>query len=319
MGKGKLLKQIRREIRRRNYSYRTEKLYTQWVKRFVKFHQLKHPLEMDQDHVVDFLNYLANEQNVAASTQNQALCAIVFMYDQVLNHPIGVLKDLKRAKRPKNLPVVLSKEEAKVILNQLEGLEKLIISLLYGSGLRISEVLRLRILDLDFDYMQITVRNGKGLKDRVTMLPETLGESLQKHIKKVKLTHEADLNKGFGQTILPNALAKKYPKASADFKWQYLFPSKYRRKDPRSGLYHRYHISPKRIQRAVRHASQKCGIHKKVSPHTFRHSFATHLLKNGYDIRTVQELLGHKSVKTTMVYTHVLNRGGRGVKSPLDR
>lgn len=318
MKKKKLLTELKEEIRRRNYSYRTEKVYAQWIVRYVRFHGLKHPAQLNETHIVAFLNDLANQKNVAGSTQNQALSAIVFLYKHILNKPPENLDNLKRAKRSKHLPVVLSESEARSVINYLDGVQKLIVSLLYGAGLRISEALRLRILDIDFGYQQIMVRNGKGLRDRVTMMPESIKSDLINQIQKVKRLHQSDLEKGFGETILPKALAGKYPNGPKEFKWQYLFPSKKRTVDPRSGIRHRYHISARNVRRSVRVAVKQCSIEKKVSPHTFRHSFATHLLKNGYDIRTVQELLGHKSVKTTMVYTHVLNRGGKGVKSPLD-
>ena len=318
MKKKKLLTQLREEINRRNYSYSTEKTYSQWIVRFVRFHNYTHPLELFEKDVVDFLNHLANKLNVAASTQNQALSAIVFLYSNVLDQPLQNLDNLKRAKRPKRLPVVLTDKEARIIIESLTGVKKLVVSLLYGSGLRISEALRLRLLDLDMDYKQLTVRNGKGLQDRITMIPESLLPTLENHIKKVEKLHDIDLAKGFGHTVLPKALSRKYPSAASELKWQYLFPSKKRSVDPRSGIRHRYHLSPRDIRRVVKQAVRKHQIKKHVTPHTFRHSFATHLLKSGYDIRTVQELLGHKSVKTTMIYTHVLNKGGHGVKSPLD-
>ncbi len=314
----KLLIRLKEEIRRRNYSYRTEKSYSQWIVRYIRFCNLKHPVELNETHVVSFLNDLANRKNVAASTQNQALSAIVFLYKNILNQPLKNLDNLKRAKRSVHLPVVLSEQEARLALEFMEGVPKLIVSLLYGSGMRISEVLRLRVLDLDLNYHQIVIRNGKGLRDRITMLPESLIPEMKLHIQKVKHLHQMDLEKGFGKTILPKSLAIKYPNAAVHFKWQYLFPSKKRSKDPRSGIWHRYHISARNVRRAIQKAVNKTNIDKHVTTHTFRHSFATHLLKNGYDIRTVQELLGHKSVKTTMIYTHVLNKGGKGVKSPLD-
>jgi integron integrase len=314
----KLLDKVRQEIRRRNYSYSTEKSYSNWILRFIRYHNLKHPENMGNKEIVAFLNHLAVDKNVAASTQNLALCAIVFLYKEVLKIPVDELDNLKRAKKPAHLPVVLSKNEVAQIMEHLEGVPHLIISILYGSGLRISEALRLRVHDIDFDYMQIMVRNGKGKKDRVTMLPDSLNTALKEHISKVKTLHDRDLANGFGETILPHSLSKKYPDAASHFGWQYLFPAKSRRKEPVTGVRHRYHISPKKIQRQVKKASRKAGLAKKVSPHTFRHSFATHLLQNGYDIRTVQDLLGHKSLKTTSIYLHVLNRGGHGVKSPLD-
>ncbi|MEX2600729.1 MAG: integron integrase [Balneolaceae bacterium] len=319
MAQSTLLSSIRTEIRRRNYSYRTEKTYIQWVVRFIRFHELKHPKELGKEEIVSYLNYLAERRNVAASTQNQALCAIIFLYKHVLNIPVNSLDNLKRAKKPERKPVVLSENEAKRIIGLMSGVSKLATLLMYGSGLRISEVLRLRILDLDFEYKQITVRSGKGLKDRMTMLPESLLTELERQKRAVKKLHDKDLKRGWGQTLLPKALNRKYPGIDREYAWQYLFPSRYRRKDPRSGFLHRYHISDSFIQRGIKQAVRNSGIDKKVSAHTFRHSFATHLLGHGYDIRTVQELLGHKRVETTMIYTHVLNRGGRGVMSPLDR
>lgn len=314
----KLLENVRQEIRRRNYSYSTEKRYSEWIEQYIRFHEKKHPIELQEKDIVKFLNHLVKTRDVAASTQNQALCAIVFLYKQVLKSDIGNLKNLKRAKKSKHLPTVLSKEEVKTLLNYMEGIPFLVSSLLYGTGLRISEGLRLRVKDIDFDYMQITVRSGKGKKDRVTMLPDKLKPLLKDQIRKVHNLHQQDLARGYGRTILPNALAKKYPDAATELGWQYMFPSRNRRKDPKSGIRHRYHISPKNIQRAVKKAAKAAGIKKKTSPHTLRHSFATHLLQNGYDIRTVQDLLGHKNLKTTSIYLHVLNRGGHGVKSPLD-
>lgn len=318
MKKKKLLTQLKEEIRRRNYSYRTETAYAQWIIRYVRFHGLKHPAQLSEPHVVAFLNSLANQRNVAGSTQNQALSAIVFLYKNILKKPVENLDNLERAKTSTHLPVVLTESEALSVLARLDGVPKRVVSLLYGAGLRISEALRIRILDIDFGYNQMMVRDGKGQRDRITVLPESIQPDLVHHIQKVKNLHQIDLKKGFGETILPKALAVKYPTAAKEFKWQYLFPSKKRSVDPRSGVRHRYHISARNIRRFIRHAAKQYGIEKKVTPHVFRHSFATHLLKSGYDIRTVQELLGHKSVKTTMVYTHVLNRGGKGVKSPLD-
>lgn len=318
MAKRKLLEQVRTEIRRRNYSYNTEKSYCSWIVRYVRFHNLNHPANLDSEHIVSFLNYLSESRNVAASTQNQALCALVFLYEHILKQPVKELKSLKRAKKPKRLPVVLNEEEVKQILSRIKGTNRLILGLLYGSGLRTSEALRIRIADLDFTYKQLTVRRGKGNTDRITMLPESLIPELKEHIAKVRLFHTSDLEKGFGQTILPKALHVKYPKANRLFHWQYLFPSKMRRKDPRTGVVYRYHLDSSKIRRDVKEAVRKLGINKHVTLHTFRHSFATHLLGLGYDIRTVQDLLGHKSLKTTSIYLHVLNRGGHGVKSPLD-
>jgi len=318
MGKYKLLDRIKREVRRRNYSYSTEKSYCQWVVRYVRYHNLTHPRDLGNRDIVKYLNYLANECNLAASTQNQALSALIFLYEHVLQIPVGELKNLKRAKKPKRLPVVLSKEQTLAVINELDGVNQMVLELIYGAGLRVSEALGLRIQDVDFDYRQITVWNGKGRKDRITMLPDRVIPKLENHIEKVRLLHRADLNKGYGKTILPDALSKKYPGAKSKFIWQYLFPAKYKRKDPRTGVRHRYHISARNLRRELNRVSKKLDIPKRVTPHTFRHSFATHLLKSGYDIRTVQDLLGHKSLKTTSIYLHVLNRGGHGVKSPLD-
>ncbi|MAL16064.1 MAG: integrase [Balneola sp.] len=318
MKKPKLLEQVRTEIRRRNYSYKTETAYINWIKRFIKFHDFRHPGKLAKSEIVDYLNYLANDKNVAASTQNQALCALVFLYEHILEQPFGTLDDLKRAKKPKRLPVVLSKNEVARVLQHLSGVKKLIVQLLYSSGFRISEALRLRVHDLDFEYQQIIVRNSKGLRDRVTILPERLQPLLKTHIQKVRNLHAKDLNKGYGSVALPKALRRKYPNAEIELGWQYIFPSKTRAKDPRSGKWQRYHISGSTIQKAVKEAFHKAQIHKKASCHTFRHSFATHLLQNGYDIRTVQELLGHKNLKTTMIYTHVINKGGNYIKSPVD-
>lgn len=312
------MQKVRWEIQRRNYSQSTVNIYTNWIREYIQYHDLNHPKYLGEKEIVSFLNYLVQVRNVAASTQNQALCAIVFLYKEVINSPIGNLKHLKRAKKSKHLPTVLSKEEASKLLDRMDGVPLLIASLLYGSGLRISEALRLRVHDIDFDYMQMTVRGGKGNKDRMTMLPEGLKTRLKDQIRKVGNLHQQDLARGYGKTILPHALAKKYPGADKELGWQYIFPSRSRRKDPKTGFRHRYHISPKNIQRAVKNAAKSAGIKKKTSPHTLRHSFATHLLQDGYDIRTVQELLGHKCLKTTSVYLHVLNRGGRGVRSPLD-
>lgn len=318
MPKSSLLGKLRTEIRRRNYSYRTEQVYANWVVRFVKFHELQHPSKMSEKEVEDYLNYLAEERNVAASTQNQALCALLFLYKHVLDQPLEKMMDFKRAQTPKKLPVVLNPEEVQQVLDALEGMPKLIVQLLYGSGLRLSECLRLRVLDIDFSYNQIQVRSGKGKKDRITILPQLIKKKLRKQVEKVEVLHKKDASGGYAKTLLPKALSKKYPDAAEATKWQYLFPSPRRAKDPRSGLVHRHHISPSMIQREVKGAVGGSGINKHATCHTFRHSFATHLLENGYDIRTVQELLGHKNVKTTMIYTHVIKNKGSVIKSPLD-
>lgn len=318
MSKSKLLSRVREEIRRRNYSYRTEKAYVQWIVRFVKFHKMTHPEKLGEDQIVSFLNWLANERNVAASTQNQALCAIIFMYKHVLDMPLGNLDNLKRAKESTYLPVVLSHKEVQRILRYMEGRTRLMVQLLYGSGLRQSECLRLRVKDIDFEFNQLWVRNAKGKKDRTTIMPASVKEDLKNQIKRVALLHKKDRKEGFGAVVLPNALSKKYPHLVKSLGWQYLFPSSRRSRDPRSELIQRYHRSSSYLHKAIKKAVRQTNIAKKVSSHTFRHSFATRLLQNGYDIRTVQELLGHKNVKTTQVYTHVLKKGGKGVKSPLD-
>ncbi len=318
MAKSDLLQSVRHEIRRRNYSYRTEQSYVSWIIRFIRFNGTRHPLDLTDADVERYLNFLANDKNVASSTQNQALSALVFLYKQVLKQPTLNLDSLKRAKSSEHLPVVLSQEEVGQILSHLSGINLLICSLLYGSGLRISECLRLRIQDIDLDFYQLWVRSGKGNKDRVTILPNTSLADLKQQMKKVKLIHQQDLKKGFGKAVLPKALSKKYPNENAQLRWQYVFPSKSLAKDPRSGILHRYHISASMVNKEIKKAAKKADINKKVSAHTFRHSFATHLLQNGYDIRTVQELLGHKNLKTTMIYTHVINRGGNYIKSPVD-
>lgn len=318
MAKSALLSKMRTEIRRQNYSYRTEQAYTKWVVRFVKFNDLRHPGKMDEEEVEKYLNYLAEERNVAGSTQNQALCALLFLYKHVLDQPLEDMIDFKRAETPKKLPVVLTPEEAKQLLSMMEGMPKLVAELLYGAGLRISECLRLRVLDLDFSYNQIQVRSGKGKKDRITIMPQSCKSKLRQQVEKVKKLHEKDTAQGYAETLLPKALAKKYPNAPSQAKWQYLFPSPELAKDPRSGLVHRHHISDSTIQRKVKRAVQAADINKHASCHTLRHSFATHLLENGYDIRTVQELLGHKNVNTTMIYTHVIKNKGSVVKSPID-
>jgi integron integrase len=273
---------------------------------------------MGEPEVSKFLSNLAVEGKVSASTQNQALSAILFLYQAVLKQELGWINNVKRAKKPSHLPVVFTKEEAKAVLLRLEGTKWLMASLLYGAGLRLMECLGLRVKDIDFSYSQITVRDGKGGKDRLTMLPESLKDPLKKHLEKVSILHEQELKEGFGKVYLPFALAKKYPNAEREFAWQYVFPASNRSIDPRSGIERRHHIYETVLQKAVKAAVRAAGINKPASCHTFRHSFATHLLEDGYDIRTVQELLGHKDVSTTMIYTHVLNKGGKGVRSPLD-
>lgn len=314
----KILTQLRSEIRRRGYSYKTEQAYVGWNKQLILFCGIKHPKDISISEITQFLNYLAINRNVAPPTQNQALCAIVFLYKYIINKHIGKLNGLKRAKPTSHIPVVLSKSETFSIISHLKGLPKLIICLLYGTGMRISECLSLRLLDIDLHYNQITVRHAKGKKDRITMLPLKLRSAVIKQIERTRARHQHDLNNGFGSVKLPYALDRKYPSASTELKWQYLFPSKRITKDPRSDMYHRYHLSHDYINRKLRKAVKTAGIRKHITCHTFRHSFATHLLQNGYDIRTVQEVLGHNDVSTTMVYTHILNIGANAVKSPID-
>jgi len=312
-----LCRSVRDAIRLKHYSIRTEQAYVNWIKRYIYFHNVRHPAEMGAAEVQAFLTHLAVEGNVAASTQNQALSALLFLYKKVLHQDLGPI-DAMRAKKPKRLPSVLTKEEVHSVLGHLSSTHLLTAKLLYGSGLRLMECLRLRVKDLDFAHRQILVRDGKGEKDRVTMLPESLVSPLQDHLRIVKRTHEEDLAKGYGAVYLPYALERKYPNAEREWLWQYIFPANRLSVDPRSGIVRRHHIHESSLQKAVRAAAQATGIPKRISPHTFRHSFATHLLEAHYDIRTVQELLGHKDVKTTMIYTHVLNRGGLAVRSPLD-
>lgn len=316
MGKSKLLSAMRSEMRRRNYSYRTVNSYLGWVKRLVRYSSYRHPSEIGPSEITRFLNYLAIERRVSASTQNQALCGLVFLYREVLHKDLPILENLKRAKKPKRLPVVLTREEVKLVFRHLEGMPKMVAQLLYGSGLRLSEALRLRVQDLDLDYCQLTVRSGKG--DRYTVLPRSIVPRVEKLLARRKILHEKDKKKGCGRIVLPKALAVKYPGEDRRFRWQYLFPSFKITRDNRTGIRYRYHVSDSYVQRAMKEAVDRSGLVKRASCHTFRHSFATHLLQDGYDIRTVQELLGHQHVKTTMVYTHVLNRGGKGVNSPAD-
>jgi integron integrase len=318
-GKPKLLDQVRHTILRKHYSLRTEAAYVNWIKKYIFFHNKRHPAEMGAREMEQFLNFLAVEKKVAASTQNQALSALVFLYREVLKQGFDWMENLERAKRPARVPVVLTENEVRRLLAHLDGQNWLMASLLYGSGLRLMECARLRVKELDFEYRQITVRDGKGSKDRVTMLPESCIEVLRRHLLKVKNRHEQDLDEGYGDVYLPFALERKYRNCGTQWAWQYVFPAPKRSIDPRSGKERRHHVDEKVLQRAVSSAVRKARITKSASCHTLRHSFATHLLMNGQDIRTVQELLGHKDLSTTMVYTHVLNRGGRGVRSPLDK
>jgi integron integrase len=311
------LEQVRAAIRLRHYSIRTERTYLGWIVRFIRFHKLRHPRDMGEAEVVAFLSYLAVEQHVAASTQNQALNALVFLYKAVLERPLGDMQDAVRAKRPQRLPVVLTPEEVGRILRRIDNSHWLPACLMYGSGLRLMETVRLRVKDLDFYHRAILVREGKGGKDRVVTLPDELIVPLKRQLQAVKLVHGKDLDDGFGEVYLPEALARKYSTAARDWAWQYVFPARRRSVDPRSGQERRHHIDESALQKAVKHAVRKAGIEKPASCHTLRHSFATHLLERGMDIRTVQEQLGHKDVRTTQIYTHVLKRGGAAVLSPL--
>jgi integron integrase len=315
----KLLDQVRDRIRRKGYSIRTEKSYAHWIRRYILFHDKRHPKDMGAAEVEAFLTSLAVEANVAATTQNLALSAILFLYREVLDLPLPWLDNIERAKKPARLPTVLTQAEVAAVLGRLDGPLALMLRLLYGTGMRLMEGVRLRVKDVAFAMRQITVRDGKGGKDRVTMLPDSLAEPLRAQLATAKAQHEADLALGLGAVWLPDALARKYPGAAKSWGWQYVFPARGISVDPRSGERRRHHVDEKLLQRAIRRAAQEAGIAKPVSPHTLRHSFATHLLENGHDIRTVQELLGHADVSTTMIYTHVLNKGGRGVTSPLDR
>ncbi len=316
--KSPFLKQVRDLIRVKHLSIRTEETYLGWIRRFILFHNKKHPEEMGAAEVQVFLTHLAVEGNVAASTQNQAFAALLFLYRDVLQKPLGNIESVVRAKQPKRIPDVFTKQEAQRVLAYLRGEEWLVANLLYGAGLRLLEALRLRVKDLDFEYKQIMVRDGKGAKDRITVLPEKIITPLREHLARVSLLHAEDLRLGFGEVYLPFALERKYPNANKEWIWQYVFPAAKRSIDPRSNKERRHHLSESIIQRAVKNAVTQANIPKKGSPHTLRHSFATHLLEAGYDIRTLQELLGHKDVRTTQIYTHVVKRNGLGVRSPLD-
>ena len=313
-----LLEVVQQKIRVKHYSIRTETQYLQWVKRFILFHHKRHPREMGGKEVEAFLSHLATHGNVSSSTQNQALSALLFLYREVLGQVLPWMDDVIRAKKPQRLPVVLSKQEVAKILDHMQGTYGLTARLLYGTGMRIMECCRLRVQDIDFDRGELLIRDGKGAKDRVTMLPKSLIEPLKAHLIWRKTVFDGDAAKGKAEVYLPDALERKYPSAATSWPWQYVFCSGSYSVDPRSGRERRHHLDEKLIQRAVKKAVTEAGINKLATPHTFRHSFATHLLESGYDIRTVQELLGHSDVSTTMIYTHVLNKGGRGVSSPLD-
>ncbi len=316
--KPKLLEQVKIHLRSLHYSNRTEESYINWIKRFILFHNKTHPEKLGKDEIRNFLNYLAVERKVSASTQNQAMQAILFLYKEILQKDIGWIENIKRPTKPKHIPVVFSKSEAHSVIQNIEGLPKLITGLLYGSGLRLSEALRLRVKDIDFELQQIIVRDGKGGKDRITLLPKSLIPHLKEQIEKRRDLHNADIKKGLGETVLPNALGNKYKNASKEFGWQYLFPSERIIKDDKGNrIRHHYHDSS--VSKAIKRAIRSAGVEKPTaSAHTFRHSFATHLLQNNYDIRTVQELMGHKDVRVTMIYTHIIKNLGMGVKSPLD-
>jgi integron integrase len=314
----RLLDQVRDAVRRLHYSDRTEETYVHWIKRFIYFSGKRHPAEMGAGEVTAFLNHLARERSVAAATQNQALSALLFLYREVIGAPLPWLDELDRAKGPKRVPTVLTRAEVERLLSAMRGSKWLMASLLYGAGLRLRECLKLRVKDVDFGYRQIVVRDGKGAKDRVTMLPASLVEPLKLHLARVRRLHERDLARGHGDVELPHALARKYPRAQGEWSWKFVFPSHKLSVDPATGALRRHHVYENFVIRGVKDAVRQAGIAKHVSCHTLRHSFATHLLEGGYDIRTVQELLGHSDVSTTLIYTHVLNTGGRGVGSPLD-
>ncbi len=314
----KLLDQVRNQMRVRHLGRRTEKSYVSWIRRYILFHDKRHPNDMAESEINAFLTHLATQRNVSASTQTQALCAILFLYRHVPKEELGNLGEIVRARRRRKLPVVLTQEEVKGLLGEAEGLPKLVLSLLYGTGLRLLEGLRLRVKDLDLAKLTINVRDGKGEKDRITMLPARLAEPLREHLVAVRKAHQLALDKGYAGVELPSALSAKYPRTEFEWAWQYVFPAKKSSRDPRSGKWRRHHLYERQIQRAFKKALRAAGIPKHASCHTLRHSFATHLLERGYDIRTIQELLGHAKLETTMIYTHVLNRGVAGVQSPLD-
>ena len=315
----RLLEQVRARIRFKHYSIRTEQAYVDWIKRFIRHYGKQHPRDMGAREVEAFLSHLAVAGRVSASTQNQAKSALLFLYKEVLGTELPWLDQVESAKTSKRLPVVLTRNEVMSVLSRLEGSHALFARLLYGTGLRIMEGLRLRVKDVDFGRGEILIRDGKGAKDRVTMLPSSIEPALREHLDRVRELHRRDLAEGYGEVYLPFALDRKYPSAGRDWGWQYVFPSGRLSVDPRSGVTRRHHVQDQAVQRALRQAVRDAGLAKPATPHTLRHSFATHLLESGYDIRTVQELLGHSDVSTTMIYTHVLNRGGRGVVSPLDR
>ena len=315
----RLMDQVHMACRLRHYSPRTEEAYAGWIRRFIAFHGMQHPSRLDTSHVAAFLSTLATRDQVSAATQNQALQAILFLHSRVLGRSLGMVNGIVRAQTRPHLPVVLSRAEVRGLLDALSGPSKLVAQFLYGSGLRLSECLDLRVKDIDLQARQVTVRSGKGGKDRHTMLPSTLVEPISRHLDGVATLHREDLAAGCGRVVMPTALARKYPGAERSWTWQFVFPASRICRDPRWGPPTRFHMHESVVQRAVTHAVRQCRLAKRASCHTLRHSFATHLLEDGYDIRTVQELLGHADVSTTMIYTHVLNRGGRGVRSPADK
>jgi integron integrase len=316
--KPRFLDRVRAVLRFHHYSYKTEKAYVQWIVRYIRFHRMTHPSELSTQHVAAFLGHLAVKGNVSAKTQNQALNALAFLYHKVLGQAVGEIGNIPRAPTKRYLPVVLSRQEVRDLIDVARPPYQLVIALLYGTGLRLMEALRLRVKDIDFGRQIITVKSGKGDKDRVVMVPQKLADPLQTQLARTKLLHQSDIEKGFGEVHLPTALARKYPNANKEWGWQYVFPSWGLSEDPVTRKTQRHHLHESAIQRAVREAAKRAGIVKPVGPHTLRHSFATHLLENGTDIRTIQELLGHQQVQTTMIYTHVLNRPGISVRSPLD-
>ena len=315
----KLLDRVREAVRVRNYSRRTEEAYVYWIRKYIVFHGKKHPSTIGAREMSAFLTWLAVERRVSASTQNQALSALLFLYRHVLGQEVGDVSPVVRARTPERMPVVLSREEVSAVLAQLTGTMKLVVMLLYGAGLRLLECLELRVKDIDVDRREILIRQGKGQKDRVTMLPLAATALLTAHLDSVRRQHHDDLARGLGRVVLPFALERKFAHAATDWRWQFVFPAARICRDPAFGPPSRYHVHESVVQRAVTDAVRRARITKRASCHTFRHSFATHLLEDGYDIRTVQELLGHRDVSTTMIYTHVLNRGGLGVRSPADR
>ncbi len=315
----RLLDQLREALRSRHYSPRTERTYLMWVRRFIRFHHLRHPAEMGEPEINAFLTHLAVEERVGASTQNQALAALLFLYRNVINREVGELKGVIRARKPERVPVVMTREEIELVLAQLTGDRWLMASLMYGAGLRLMECLRLRVQDLDFARNEIQVRDGKGAKDRVTILPKSLRLTLQEHLARVKAVHGHDLAAGWGRVQLPTALSRKFPNAAVEWRWQWAFPQEGRWRNSETGEQGRHHVDPSLVQRAIKDAVLRAGLTKRATCHTFRHSFATHLIEAGYDVRTVQELLGHSDVTTTMIYTHVLNRGPASVRSPADQ